>query len=166
MKRFTLRKKILAGAAAAALVAGVGGAAFGFFTTTGSGTGSASVGALQTNKWGVVVSADTTHALFPGSGSETLTYTITNSDTGNQALTSVTASVPALNSDITELGVEVPGCLASWFTATAGAPTPGLGVSIAPTTSATGSVSVSMSNVNLSQDVCAGHTPDITGNAA
>src|SRR3954468_23421497 len=44
MKKFTLKKKMIAGAAAAALVLGAGGAAIAYWTTGGSGSGSGSTG--------------------------------------------------------------------------------------------------------------------------
>jgi len=145
MKRFSLKSKVIAGAAAVVLVAGVGGAAFAYFTSSGNGSGNASVGSAT--PWDVVVSSDTSNTLQPGAGSETLTYTITNNGTGAQALNTVTASVG--NSG---------GCLGSWFTAVASAPTPAIGTSIAPNGTATGTVTVTMQDSGGDQNPCQGIT--------
>ncbi len=70
MKKFTLKKKIIAGAAAAALVLGAGGAAFSYFTATGSGSGTATVGRRRNGP--STLDGDVTRTLYPGTGSETL----------------------------------------------------------------------------------------------
>jgi hypothetical protein len=145
MKKFSFKKKMIAGAAAGALVLGIAGGAFAYFTSTGSGSGNASVG--SSTNWTVVVTSDTSNALLPGTGSETLSYTITNAGTGAQALNSVTATVADSGS-----------CLGSWFTALASAPTPAVHTSIGSGGTATGTVTVTMQDSGGNQDACQGIT--------
>jgi hypothetical protein len=146
MKKFTFKKKMIAGAAAAALVLGAGGAAFAYFTSTGAGSGNASVGSAT--NWTVSVTSDTSNTLYPGSGTETLSYTITNaSTTAAQALNAVTATV-----------ADSGGCLGTWFSAVASAPTPAIHTSIAPGGTATGTVVVSLNDSGTNQDACQGIT--------
>ena len=168
MKFFNSKKRIIAAAATAALVVGVGGGAFAYFTSQGDGGGSASVGSAT--PWGVSVTSDATNTILPGSGSETLTYTITNNSAGAQALTAVTATVKddgTANHNVLDHGAPVVGCLASWFHASAGASTPAAGASIAHLGTATGSVTVTMDDAAASQDACQGITgPDVNVHAA
>jgi hypothetical protein len=161
MKRF-MNKKVAAIAAAAGLALGIGGAAFAYFTDTGTGTGSGSVG--QPHTWGVVAGSET-GTIYPGQGSETIPFTITNGGSGNQALQTISAVVNSNTSgDITSGGTDVPGCLATWFTATAGTPTTPLLTPIPAGQQAEDTVTVTMSDAPVPQNACAGATPDITLN--
>jgi hypothetical protein len=170
MKRFTMKKKIIAGAAAAALVAGIGGAAFAYFTSTGSGTGNGQVGSAT--NFTVTVAAYTGSAnLYPGTGSQNVTYTVTNSGSGDQLLTSTSAALTAdVNGDVfdTTANATAVGCKASWFTVTNHQPTtPAVPATLAGGASATGgNVDLSMpSNSTDNQDPCQGVTPQITVSA-
>ena len=94
MKRFrsiSRTKKSVAVGATLALTLGIAGAAFAFYTSTGTGNGWAGTG--SPTHWGVTVSNDTSYSMYPGFGSEVLTYTITNQGTAPQQLTSVTGVV-------------------------------------------------------------------------
>jgi hypothetical protein len=141
-------------------------AAYAYFTGgTGTGTGSANTG--STTSWGVSVGTFAGGPMFPGSGTETATYTVTNTGGGNQALTTaVTASVKSSNGNITQNNVELAGCTASWYAATAGVPTPAVGAVIAKNGTATGSVTVVLNESNSNQNVCKGATPDVTVTAS
>jgi hypothetical protein len=144
------RKKIAVVSTVAVLGLG-GGIAYAFFTSTGSGTGNASVGSAT--NWTVAVASDTSHALYPGTGSESLGYTITNAGTGNQQLSTVTASVADSGS-----------CLGSWFTAT---PTsPASPVTLAHNGTYTGTVTVSLNESGTDQNACQGISPVVTVSAA
>jgi hypothetical protein len=145
MKLFNSKKKLVAGAVGLVAIAGLATGALAYFTSTGSGSGNASVGSAS--NWTVAVSDDGTNTLYPGSGSEILDYTITNAGSGAQALTAVTATVGDSGS-----------CLGSWFTAVASAPAPALGTSIAPSGTATGTVTVTMQDSGGNQDACQGIT--------
>ena len=162
MKIFTKKRAVAAGAAVAILGGSMGAWAY-FTAQSGSGSHSAPVG--TSTQWQVSVGAFSAN-LYPGGPSTTATYTITNPSAGNQGLTGVTASVASSGGEVTTGGTPVTGCLASWFSASAGAPASGLNTSIAPGANTTGTVTVTMSNVNSVQDACKSATPDITVTAA
>lgn len=151
---------VLGVVASLALAAG----AWAYFTSSGSGTGSATVGAA--GAWTVNASSATGGPLYPGSGSQSIAYTVTNAGSGQQSLAGTTATVKASSGNVTQAGTAVPGCLASWFTATNTAPTP-LPQSLAGgATSSGGSVAVTMQDSGTDQDPCQGVQPDITISAS
>lgn len=139
-KMFNTKRKIAAAGLTAAIILGTGGVAAAYFTSTGSGNGSATVGTAS--PWNVTVDAATGGPLLPGSGTETMGYSISHIGGGVQKLNSATASInPAT----------LPaGCSAAWFTADAGTFTDnGDG-------SYSGTVTVTMNNVNANQNACQG----------
>ena len=147
----------------------VAGGAYAYFTSTGSGSGSATVG--SSSRFTVTVGTPSGGPLYPGSGTQTFSYTVTNAGTGHQALTAtaaVVASVPSgVNAGaVTHNGTAVPGCLASWFTATDTAPTPLPQDLAGGASSSAGSVELTMSNVHASRDACQGAAPDVTVSAS
>jgi hypothetical protein len=146
----------------AALVLAAG--ALAYFTSTGSGTGSASVGSA--GAWTVNVSPATGGPLYPGSGSQSIAYTVTNSGSGQQSLAGTTAVVKSSGGNVTQAGTAVPGCLASWFTATNTAPASLPQDLAGSATSTGGSVAVSMQDSGTSQNPCQGVSPDITISAS
>jgi hypothetical protein len=158
MKKISKKKKLAVVVLTGALLFAGAGVAFAYFTSTGSGSGTASVG--TSTSWGVTLTSDGTNTLLPGSGSEVLTYVITNNSSGTQALTAVTATVA--NSGTSG------ACLGAWFTAVATAPTPlGIGANIPAAGTTGGTVTVTMQNVALSQDACKNLTTiPVTLNAA
>jgi hypothetical protein len=154
------KKAAVAVAAAAVVLAGAGGA-YAYFTSTGSGDGSASVGSAST--WTVSVGTPNGGPLLPGSGAETLSYTITNPGTGHQNLNSTSATVKADGSGNVYSGTSpVAGCKASWFNAANSAPA---AADLAGGGTATGSVTVTMANAAESQDACQNVQPVITVSA-
>ena len=158
-------KKRVAVVVALATIGGGGMAAYAYFTGgTGSGSGTAHTG--NTSSWSVGALSFSGGPVYPGSGTESATYTITNTGGGNQALTSVTASVNSSGGDITQSGTPLAGCLSTWYTATAGAPSPALNTAIAKNGTATGTVSVVLNESNTSQNPCKAATPDITVTAS
>jgi hypothetical protein len=161
-KLFATRWRIaIVGMVGGALVLAGGGAAYAYFTASGSGTGSASVGSATA--WQVTTTNDTSGDLLPGSGSEVLTFTITNEGSGAQAFNSVTATIVNDGSGNVEAGgTPVLGCSASWFTATVGTPSPAYGTSIDATGTATVPVTVTMTDSGTDQDKCQGiDGPDV-----
>jgi hypothetical protein len=164
MKKFLSRKRNLLALVAVAVLA-VAGAAFAYFSSTGSGTGSASVG--SSTAFTVSVGSDSTGALYPGAGSETLSYTVTNPSSGHQNLAATSALV-AQNAagDVLDNGAAVAGCKASWFTAVNHAPTPLPQNLAGGATSSAGSVDVTMQDSGGNQDPCQGAHPDITVSAS
>lgn len=102
MRRFFTKKRSLValGAIAAMVVAS---AAFAAFTSSGSGTGTASVGSDTGGSW-TVTQTNSSGTLFPdpagaagavgnGANIDTLTYDVTNNSAGSLLLASVTAQI-------------------------------------------------------------------------
>ena len=162
LRKFT-RKRALVALSVVAVLA-TAGAALAFFSSTGSGTGSASVG--SSTHFTVAVSPATGGPLLPGSGTENLSYTVNNPGAGSQNLSSTSAAVASSGGNITTNGTPVPGCLAADFTATNTKPTPMPQVLVGGATSTAGSVSVTMQDSGANQDACQGKTPDITVSAS
>ena len=160
-----IRRKRAAMVVAVVAVLAIAGAAFAYFTSTGTGTGSAAVG--NATNWTVTPGA-ATGTMYPGGGSASIPYTVTNGGAGNQQLSNVSASVdtdPA-SGDVMSGNPATPvsGCLASWFTAVANQPTnPTLPADLGPGDSATGgTVTVTMSDSQTNQDACKNVTPNVT----
>jgi hypothetical protein len=166
MKRF-MNKKVATIGLAAGLALGAAGAAFAYFTSTGDGYGSASVG--SSSSWNVSVSSDSTNTLLPGSGSETLSYTVTNESSGAQALNAINPTIKADGSgNVLAGGVAVPGCKAIWFTVVSNADqTPAFGTSLNHLDTTTGTVKVTMQDSGSPQDACQGIAgPDVNVHAS
>jgi hypothetical protein len=163
IKRF-MSKKVVAIGLAAGITLGLGGAAFAYFTAPGTGTAAAAVG--DTGTWGIVQNNQATGLMYPGAGSSTITYTITNLGSGNQALESndLAASVYSEpnSGDVESNGSDVAGCLAIWFTPVVGTPTTAYGTSIAPNTKESVDVTVTMKDAGVSQDACEGVSPMVS----
>lgn len=115
MRPMTKKNKIAAVALSATLLAAGGGAAYAYWSTTGSGTGQATAG---TDK-AVTVHANFVDGITPGvTGSKTINYTADNPNTGSTQVT-LDAS--------TSVSTNVDACLGSWFTATVPASTTTVG---------------------------------------
>jgi hypothetical protein len=156
---FTTRRRIAVVSVVVVGVLAVGGVAFAYFTSTGSGTGQATVGSAA--NWSVTAGAPS-GTMYPGAGSTTIVFTVQNAGTGNQKDNTDSVAVAHDGTgNVTSHGTAVPGCLASWFTATIGTDN-ARGVDFAPGASNTVNVSVTMSDAAVSQDACQGVTPDIT----
>src|SRR5579875_1549017 len=115
-KNMKLRYKIGVGVASTAAIVAAGGAAFAYFTDSGSGTGQASVGNPGT--WTVAQNGTASGAIYPGSGNSAVTFTITNTGAGAQAITSSSKLTAVIghdsNGNVTAGGNAVSGCLATW----------------------------------------------------
>lgn len=83
MKRLSKRTWILLGVVAVAAVAAIGG--YAYFTATGSGTGTATVGSASN----ITISGSTTGNLYPGGPGRTVAITLKNPGAGNQYVTDV-----------------------------------------------------------------------------
>ena len=160
IRTFTRSKKRVAAFASLVAMAAVV-AAIAYFTGTGSGTGQAQVG--TSTPWGVTFGAST-GTMYPGSGSSTVNYTVTNNASGNQHLNTTTASVATDGSgNVTSSGTPVSGCLATWFSASNSPPA---AVTLAPAASTTGTAAVTMAESGTNQDACKNVTPDIVISAS
>jgi hypothetical protein len=161
MFRRIRRKRSIAALSVVAVLALAGGA-YAYFTSTGSGTGSVTVGSAS--PWTVNPNAATGTSLLPGSGTQTITYTVTNASQGNQKLSGTTAQVASSSGNVTSGGTAVPGCLASWFTVNNTSPA---ATDLAGGASTTGSLTVTMQDTpTINQNVCQTVTPDITISAS
>lgn len=139
------------------------GGALAYFTSTGTGTGTAKVGTATA--FTVTPAAATGGSLYPGAGTETISYTVTNPGTGAENLSATSASVASSGANVTQSGTAVPGCLASWFTAVNHPPT--LPQDLAGgATSPAATVTVTMADSGTNQNPCQGAQPDITINAS
>jgi hypothetical protein len=162
-----LSKKRLAAVAFVAVLA-VSGIAVAYFTGgSGTVTGSGSVG--TSSALGVTTGtptwSGTLTALYPGASNDTelLPFTVTNNGSGHQAVSNITATVPADTNGYakTAAGASITGCLASWFTATVDPGNPALG-DLASGGTYSGKVDLTMSNVNTTQDACKSVAPAVT----
>ncbi len=146
--RKLMRKRILVPVAAIAALA-IAGIAVAYFTASGTGSGTATVGTSA----GVTitgVSFDST--LYPG-GSTNVRYTITNSSSNTAvSVDKIVADTSAGTNGITGLPV---GCSASDFTFGAVS----VGRSIPASGSISGSGTLSLANTNANQDACQGASP-------
>jgi hypothetical protein len=161
MRRLFSRKRTMLLGSLVAIAAVVGAVAY--FTDSGTGTGQAKVG--TSTPWSVTFGT-TTGTMYPGSGTSTVPYTVTNAGSGNQQLTSTSASVVSDGSgNVKQSGTAVAGCLASWFTAT-NTPPASLPATVLPSGTKTGSVAVTMSDSGTNQDPCKNVLPDILVSAS
>jgi len=167
MSRFSdmkLRTKIAIGATLGAAALGGGGMlAFAYFTSTGTGTGNGTVGSAS--NWTVTAAAPTGGPLLPGSGTETVTYTVKNVSAGHQELNTTTAALTTDGTGIfdTISNKYVDTCLASWFTVTN---TPPAATDVAGGNSVGGSLTITMTDAAANQNPCQGLSPQVTINAS
>jgi hypothetical protein len=152
MKRFGKRTVVLLAVVSAAVLAAVAG--YAYWTSSGSGSGSATVG--TDTPWQVDVAAATGGPLTPGGPYQTVGYSVTNNSTGNQYLAGVPVSVA--NPDGSAW--DGPGnCSAADFSvngAAAGASYNhvALGQTCGPGGSGSSSVTVQMVDTGVNQNDC------------
>ena len=157
-KLFTTKRRIVIASTVTALALIGGGSAYAYFTASGTGTGTATVG--STGTWDVTQSS-TTGSMYPGSGSTVIVFDVKNTGTGDQLYSSAVATLPEVGGDAESGGVDIPGCLASWFQAEVSLD-PGLHTNIAGGTSVPVTVTVTMpTDATDNQDPCQGKTPDV-----
>ncbi len=163
-----LSKKHLAAIAFVGVLA-ITGVSVAYFTGgSGSGTGSGTVGA--STPWGVATGTPTWSgtftALYPGASNNTefIPFTVTNNGHGQQSVTAIAVSLPhQANGDAqTAAGADIPGCLASWFTASVNAGNAALPSNIAPGGTYTGKVDLTMQDSGTNQDACQNAAPAVT----
>jgi len=127
-----------------------GGVAFAYWTSSGSGTGSATTGVSVA----LTITAGTpVGVISPGGAGQTVQFTVTNPGPGVQSLAAVTVAIA------TAPGVPwVPptGCLLADYTAAiTTAPVPG---EIAVNGTKTGTATVTLANTGVNQNACQGAT--------
>lgn len=138
------RMAIISVAAGGALAIATGGAAFAYWSAQGTGTGSAST--TGDVSWTVTSDAATGDALAPGAGTQSVLVHVTNSGSGVQKLTGVTAEIK--NSDGTAWTSGT--CSAADYTVTVDAVSGDVAVDAEKTTTA----HISMVNRDANQDDC------------
>jgi hypothetical protein len=139
MRKLSRKNKIVAASAALALTAVGGGAAVAYWSTTGTGGGSAKNSAgLGT----VTLTATFEPGLAPG-GSTTIAYTAKNNTTSSTLVGTLTPTVTTSDA----------GCLPVWFSATAVSSNTTLA---AGATGSVGSGTLSFTDTAGNQDACKG----------
>jgi hypothetical protein len=162
LKLFTTRRRIAIAAAAAAVVLAGGSAAYAYFTSTGSGTGNATVGTAGT--WEVTPGTPSGGPLYPGSGSETIQFTVKNTGSGDEEFSSALPSVPVYDSTTdaeTSAGADILNCTASWFDATVTSD-PDLNTEVGAGDSVSVVVTVTLSDSGTDQDACENAAPAVS----
>ena len=113
MAKFTKKKKIAA-LTTALVVVGTGGAAFAYWTNSGTGAGTAATG---TNVGITVNQTSSISAMYPGEAARTLSGNFTNTNAGSTYVTAVQAT--GFSIDATSLAA---GCTAASYTLGGSAP--------------------------------------------
>lgn len=93
IKRF-MNKKVVAIGLAAGITLGGAGAAFAYFTTSGTGSGSTAAGSAGT----VSLSASIAGAIVPGDGGQVVTFSADNNNATSATITTVTGDTPLVTS--------------------------------------------------------------------
>lgn len=157
-----LTKKIAAIALTAGLVLGGGGIAFAYFTSSGGGTGSATVGTTGGSDFSVTSSwADA--SLYPGTPAVPFTITVTNNGSGDEHVGYVDIAV-ASDPDTgfaLENGSPVADCMSNWFSVTPQV-TVDSTISAGASDSDIAGPSIQMTDSSTDQDACQGHLVDMT----
>jgi len=165
-----LKKKWVVGGIAAAVAVGIAGGAFAYFTSTGNGAGSATVGSAT--NWTVAQTGVTSGGpLYPdaaigGANVQTNAYHVKNGGSGSQALTSVKISVATAVNGVwsAQSDPTKPACTKADFSVggaavgTTWTDTALAGTFAAGQDKTTGSVTVELIDDGLNQDNCQGVT--------
>lgn len=147
MTKLSKRTKRISTAVAVVAIVGTGaGAAYAYWTSTGTGEGSGTTG--TSTAFTVAEGGITGAALTPGGPSQSIAFTVTNPNSGNQSLSSVVVTVAGVGGATWNA---VAGCSAADYAV--GTPVIAYGV-IGPSSSLTGSVTVTMLNSAGNQDAC------------
>ena len=154
MRRLFSTKRGVAVSAAVATMLATSFAAYAYFTTTGSGQGSGTVGSAKTlvvNQAGISYSnAATDNALVPGT-SATVAFTVDNPSSGNQQLGTI--AVSSITTDAAHAGCDT-AVNPTWFSTTTDVVNhdyaPGNGQAVS------GGLTVTFNDLNVNQDVCKG----------
>jgi hypothetical protein len=143
------KKRITIGVIALLTVAGAG-AAFAYWTATGSGTGEATTGESVAFE---ITSETAVGTIAPGNAGQTVDFTVTNPGEGSQYLTAVTV---ALETAAGVAWVPTGDCSIADYVATIStAPAAG---QIAAGAAVTGTATVTLTNTAENQDDCQGQT--------
>lgn len=97
MKLFSSKKRVAAIGAVTAITLAGGGVAYAYWTSSGSGTGSATTG--TDTAFTVVAQTTTGGALTPGGPAQTASFRVRNTGSGAQIVNTVTVSIAEANGD-------------------------------------------------------------------
>ncbi|HYL52917.1 MAG TPA: hypothetical protein VEZ15_13165 [Acidimicrobiia bacterium] len=163
MKLFGSKKrKLIAGGVALVATAGLATGAFAYFTANGNGTGgAATVG--DTTGWTVNNFNTSGTDLYPGSGSQTVSYDVTNASAGDQHLNSIVAtiSVDTASGDAKDAaGNVIAGCKAIWFSVDNTGHAAYATLAASGTESGTAVVTMPSNTID-NQDACRTHAPAV-----
>lgn len=147
------RKKRLAIAGAVVLTFSGAGAAFAYWSSTGSGTGAATTGS---NTAFTVAAATAVGTISPGGAGQTVNFTVTNPGPGTQQLTNVAVTMAGPTGTA---WAPTGGCLIGDYTATVTTqPVSSPTVLAAGATTGNGVVTVTLASSSANQDACKGQT--------
>jgi hypothetical protein len=141
------RKGVIVGFAAAFTLAGAG-IAFAYWTSTGTGDGTADTGATVAF---TITAEAPVGTITPGGAGQTVDFTVTNPGPGIQYLSTVTATL----ADAAGVAWVPPaGCLIADYAVTM--TTPVTAGNIAPVGTEGGTVTVTLTNTGVDQNACQG----------
>ena len=126
------------------------GAAFAYWTSSGSGTGAATTG---TSVAFTITSQTAVGTIAPGSAGQTVAFTVTNPGPGTQQLTAIAVTTAGPTG---VAWVPTGSCLAADYTATISTP-PAFGP-IAALGTVTGTATVTLASTAANQDDCKGQS--------
>jgi hypothetical protein len=141
MRKHLTKKRVVL-LTVAALVIGISTGAFAYFTSSGSGSGSATVGSSAAIQLSNVTVGD----LYPGGADVPVTVDITNPGSGVEHIADISGSV-----------ADNGGCLGSWFEVD----TINYNDDLAPGASNSASTNMRILNSGTDQDACQGLTMTI-----
>jgi len=117
MKRF-MTKKVAAVALTAGLLVGTGGVAVAYFTSNGTGGGTASVGSPGPTDFAITSTWGSSSHIYPGQGGVEYTATAHNHGSGSEYIGSVPVTIDNNGTDVVNSdGQVVSGCDYTWFNA-------------------------------------------------
>jgi hypothetical protein len=139
----------------AGLLLGGSGVAFAYFTSTGSGSGSATIGTVGGRDF-AITSSSPTGSIYPGAAPIGFTVQAQNTGSVDEHVDDVTVTVAsdgsgyALDAD----GAPITGCLASWLAV--GTPVV-VGATLSPGAYSAGVAStIGLTEAGVNQDACQG----------
>jgi hypothetical protein len=157
-------KKFVALGAAAALTLGIAGTAFAYFTA--STTNTSAYVTVGTSGWNITGVTTGGGPLYPGGTTEWVSFTVTNTSGGNQALSSVTAAVTNDAGYVYDVNyAQQTGCQAGWFGSTAYPTNPPMGTAPAGW-SGVFSFTIALNESGTSQNGCENLNPQLTLSAS
>lgn len=113
--------------------------------------------------WSTTVAAAVPSTLAPGA-TEQIPFVVTNGSHDTRPLSSLTASIPTEPSGDAETAgrVDIPGCLARWFTALIDPANAALPPQVTPGASYAGRIALTMRDSGTDQDACRGAAPAVS----